>query len=106
MLLKYREHEFKFVPLSDDLLIGRFILTPVEQKLLRALLEAEAEDNSEAQAGEKPSPEQLFARSPWSFNGPTGPVKIINRYINLETGEAIFSQAPANAGEMFAWPKP
>lgn len=75
-----------------------------EQKAqLRKLLESEPEYWYLDRNGERLPSEQLFEASPWSMQTSEGVVKILNRFLNLETGDAIFNVPETYAGEWFRW---
>ena len=91
MLIRYHEHGFEFRNERPGLFRGLLLLNAEEQKLLRELREGESDDWYLDDDGYRLDAEQLFARSPWAWDSPSGTVKLLCRYLNLNTGEAWFS---------------
>jgi hypothetical protein len=99
MLLKYRNIEFEFECPAHGPLSGRLCLNERHRNLLRSLLESEPEDWYLDANGERLPAEQLFSLSPWSREISSGiSEKLLQRFINLDTGEALFSTS-ATCGE-------
>jgi hypothetical protein len=102
--LLYREYEFRFELLPGGLLHGRLLLSQEQREKLRNLVEAEEEDCYLDQKGERLPAEVLFEKSPWSLSSPDGQrLKILGRFLNIETGEAMFSEPSTYGGESHDW---
>lgn len=70
---------------------------------LKGLLENEPEDWFLDLNGGRLPAEQLFSLSPWSYETSSGiRKKLLNRFINLDTGEAFFSVAETYGGQTFS----
>jgi hypothetical protein len=87
---------------------GRFqvsLLLTREQKVeLGNLIESEEEDWYLDENGERLPAEVLFQKSPWSVATGGGQYqKILCRFLNLETGEAMFSVPSMYGGEFHDW---
>jgi hypothetical protein len=100
----YRQHAFNFEQFSGDALDGRLLLDDAQRELLAHLVEAEDECWSLDDAGERLPSVRLFERSPWSCPGPTGPIKLLCRLLDLRNGRALFS-TPATylEGGLYDW---
>ena len=104
MLLKYRDIEFEFDCPADVPLSGRLRLTEQQRNRLRSLLEGESDDWGLDANGERLPAEQLFSLSPWSREISAGvSEKLLQRFINLHTGEALFSTSATYGGEAFTF---
>ena len=98
MILKYADLEIEFDSLADGSLSGRLLLRDEQMNQLKAYLAKEPEDWALDRDGERLPVDQLFALSLWSWKRPGGDEKILNRFINIATGEALFSTRDTYAG--------
>jgi len=73
-----------------------------QARLLTSLLASELEDWYLDANGERLPSEQLFALSPWSAATRDGIIKLVCRFIDLKTGEVIFSVPETYGGEFFS----
>ena len=104
LALLYRDHEFKFELLQEDLLHGHLVLSDGQQEALRRLVEEECEDWYLDQHGERLVAEALFEKSPWSLVNAGGyRLKVLGRFLDIETGEAMFSAPSTYGGEFHGW---
>jgi hypothetical protein len=103
-MLYYREHAFLFDRFPGELLDGRLLLDAKQKELLTRLVEGEDERWYLDEAGKRLSSDQLFARSPWSWQSSEGTVKLLCRTLNLRDGRASFS-APTSylEGGLYDW---
>ena len=100
--LLYRERAFE--ALADGCLQVSLLLTPKQKVELGIHIESEREDWYLDENGERLPAEVLFQRSPWSVATGEGQcLKILCRFLNLETGEAIFSAPSTYGGEFHDW---
>jgi len=100
MRVFYLLHSFDFEYDSGDHLRGQLLLNDEQRIELQSLLEEEDEwylDNE----GERLLPDELFLRSPWSAEGPSGMVKALCRFIDVQDGAAWFQTQDAYPGELF-----
>jgi len=101
--IKYLEHGFPFQATEGSSLKGRFLLDSAQEAQLSTLQEQEPEDWHLDSAGERLPPDRLFQLSPWSLQTSTGDVKLLCRWLNIKTGEAMFQVSSEYGGELFAW---
>ena len=91
MEVHYRGHVFCYERLPSESLDGHLLLDDGQRELLAWLVEAEDECWYLDDGGERLPAEQLSPVSPWSYPGPTGPVKLLCRFLDLRNGRAMFS---------------
>ncbi|MEH2370539.1 MULTISPECIES: hypothetical protein [Nostoc] len=91
MQVYYQQHVFSFVLSPGDSFDGHLVLDNRHKQLLAGLLAAEDECWYLDENGERLPSEQLFALSPWSYLTPTGPIKLLCRFLDLRDGRAMFS---------------
>jgi hypothetical protein len=103
MEIYYHQHVFTFEPDADESFAGRLILDNVQSVLLASLLDAEYECWYLDADGQRLPDEELFGRSPWSCNGPDGPIKLLCRLIDLRDGSVRFNTPESYLGELFRW---
>lgn len=103
MIVRYDHTDFEFEPRESGKLAGRLKLNGRQQKLLTALVESEKEDWYLNSNGERLVPDELFSLSPWSIETRKGRVKLLNRLLNIHTGEALFSTPDTYGGELFSY---
>ena len=102
MILRYRNIELEFDCPADGSLSGRLRLNEQQRNRLRALLENEPENWYLDADGERLAADQLFSLSPWSREISSGVrEKLLQRFVNLNTGEASFSTSATYEGETF-----
>jgi hypothetical protein len=99
----YREHVFGFERLPDESFVGRMLFESGERELLAELIAAEEECWYLDEGGERLPADRLFARSPWSCPGPSGPVKLLCRFLDLRDGSARFDTPATYPDELFRW---
>ena len=100
MLLHYKERPFRYQPSPDYLFVGRLCLNADERRWLSEMDEHDDcwyLDND----GERLPPDQLFGASPWSWQSPSGTVKLVQRFFNASSGEVRFSTPATYFGELF-----
>jgi hypothetical protein len=103
MILYFFGREFEFVPDNSTSFRGHLVLDAAKKELLLDLVESQDETWCLNSHGERLPEELLFERSPWSLNAPERNMKILNRWLDLETGEVIFSTPETYGGESFSW---
>jgi hypothetical protein len=104
MILRYGDIEFEFDCPAGLPLSGRLQLNEGQRAHLRVLLESEPDDWFLDRNGERLPAEQLFSLSPWSCEPSSGiRKKLLKLFINLDTGEAIFSAVETYGGETFSF---
>jgi hypothetical protein len=86
----YFQHAFRFEPTPGNALEGRLILDDEQRDLLHRLEAAEPEDWFLDDEGNRLPSEELFERTPWSCQGPSGPIKLLCRFIDYNDGRARF----------------
>lgn len=102
MVLHYQNRPFKYEPSPDDLFVGRLVLDDDE----RAWLERVDEENDcwyLDDDGERLPPGELFEASPWSWQSPSGVVKLMQRFFDYKTGDTRFDTPDAYFGELYDW---
>lgn len=104
MILIHSSQQFEFKIIRAPL-EGIFLLNAKQKAQLRRLVESESEDWYFDRIGERLPPDRLFQVSPWSIETAQGPIKILNRSLDLETGEALFNIPDTYCGEWFSWPR-
>jgi hypothetical protein len=87
----YRQHVFNFERFPGESLDGRLLLDDAQRQLLVQLVRSEDDCWYLDDDGERLPAAQLFERSPWSCPGPTGPIKLLCRILDLRDGRALFS---------------
>lgn len=102
MILIHSKREFEFRPTSSPLK-GVLVLDAEQRAELRKLVESEPEDWYLDRTGERLPPEQLFEASPWTMETAAGAIKILSRFLDLETGDATFNVPDTYAGEWSRW---
>lgn len=102
MILTHSNQKFEF-SLANSRFQGVLVLNPERRTELRKLVESEPEDWYLDRTGERLPPDQLFDASPWSMETAQGSIKILNRFLDLETGEAAFNVPDTYTGEWFRW---
>lgn len=102
LILFYGTHRFEFMPTLGTLR-GSLVLSPAQKADLCALEDAAPEHWYLDSNGERLPPDRLFELSPWHIETPGGKIKILNRLLNPETGEAWFNVADTYGGESFLW---
>jgi hypothetical protein len=100
--LLYNNVSFDFECGSQDALRGKIVLDQSQRACLRELMEAEEEWYLDG-SGERLPAEALFEKSPWSIEKRGETVKVLNRLLNPETGEAWFQMPEDYGGELFRW---
>ncbi len=101
IVLRYRDHAFVFERAETHRYDGRLVLNDHDRQLLAMLTAAEPDDWCMDNNGERLPAEELFARTPWTYSGPQGPVKLLCRF--LWQDEARFETIESYAGELFDW---
>lgn len=102
MILTHSKQPFEF-SFTGSGLNGVLVLNSDQSAELRKLVDAEPEDWYLDRTGERLPPDKLFEASPWAMETVEGPIKILNRLLNLETGEAAFNVPDTYAGEWHRW---
>lgn len=103
----YEGKAFDFECANPTDLKGRLLLTERQREWLRA--RQSREDDADLpwdldENGERLPEDKLFDRSPWALAGKAdGPMKLLNRLLNFETGEAWFQLPEQYGGEWFRW---
>jgi hypothetical protein len=111
MRLQFYGEVFEFkLERSDELGLQGFLQLDSEKREKLAQLckaEEELEDQSGPwyldQNGERLSSEDLFVKSPWSVYGRNGPMKLLCRFQDFQTGELHFQTQYGYPGEIFDW---
>jgi hypothetical protein len=102
----YGEHVFRFERLPGNLFEGRLLLNNSERELLIRLVQSE-DERCLGENGERLPAGLLFDRSPWSFPGPAGPIKLLCRFLDLTDGRSLFSTPDSYLeGGLFDWMRP
>jgi len=100
----YLQHVFPFERSPGDLFEGRLLLDDALRELLVRLVGAERENSCLDEHGERLPGKRLFALSPWSCPGPSGPVKLLCRFLDLRDGRVLFSTPDSYLeGGLFDW---
>jgi hypothetical protein len=99
----YRQHVFAFAQDPGDVLTGKLLLDSAQRELLTRLVEGEEEGWYLDEDGQRLPAGPLFERSPWSCPGPTGPVKLLRRFLDLRDGRAMFSTPDSYGEGMYDW---
>ena len=93
--ITFEDQVFDFECSGPTDLEGRLLLAEAQRKWLRACEDRDAEADAPwylDASGERLPADELFKRSPWALMGGTGGnVKLLNRVLNLDTGEASFN---------------
>lgn len=98
--LAYWDEPFRFgvQNRTEDRLIGRFLWTDSEKKLLQAMCDREDEEGIQPwyldEDGFRLDDDELFQKSPWSLIDAETCGKAIQRFMNWESGEATFCLTP------------
>jgi hypothetical protein len=86
---------------------GRLLLAEAQREWLRAYESRDDEADSPWYldgSGERLPADELFRRSPWALvGGAGGNMKLLNRILNIDTGEASFNLPEQYGGEWFRW---
>lgn len=101
MIVRYGDVQFYFEQTDADTLAGYLKIDEEQEKLLATLVASEKEDWCLDKSGERLPPDELFSLSPWSIETSSGSVKLLNRVLNIKTGEALFSTQDTYGGEFF-----
>ncbi len=97
---------FDFECSSRTELNGRLLLTETQREWLRDHESRESGADSPWYLdgnGERLPAQELFNRSPWAIVSDSGNVKVLNRLLDLDTGEARFDLPDQYGGESFRW---
>jgi hypothetical protein len=98
---------FDFACTSATDLKGKLLLVETQREWLRAYKRRQDEADSPwylDEDGERLPEDELFDRSPWALaEVPGGNLKLLNRMLNLDTGEAWFNLPEQYGGEWFRW---
>ena len=98
--LEYRGERFQFEVLeqTEDSIRGRFRWTDSQKALLLALMEKEENDEEQPwyldDDGYRLDDDDLFKASPWKITSTSEPRKVVQRFMDSDTGEAWFSAMP------------
>lgn len=102
MIVRYGDAHFDFEQTESGTLTGFLKLNKEQKKLLAALVASEEEDWYLDTNGERLPSDELFSLSPWSLETTNGQVKLLNRLLNIDTGEALFSTQETYGGNFFS----
>jgi hypothetical protein len=99
----YQGQVFEFEPSAGESFAGRLVLDDNRRELLADLTAAEDDCWYLDDDGERLPEGKLFARSPWSYPGSGGPVKLLCRWLDLRDGSVRFNTPETYLGEFFKW---
>lgn len=106
MDVRYNGHAFGFEPAPGESWSGKLVLSDDQRTRLARLVAAEDECWGLDADGERLPDDVLFARSPWSGPGPTGPVKLLCRFLDLRDGSVRFNTPETYPGDTARWARP
>ncbi len=89
--IHFENQGLDFQPSSTAFFEGRILWTSEQQQMVIQRLRAEPDDWWADENGNRLPATELFKRSLWSYHQESKSQPLLCRYINYETGEAMFS---------------
>jgi hypothetical protein len=102
VVLHYRNQPLTYEPSLDDPFVGRLRLND-EEKAWLSRMDEENDCWYLDDEGERLPADKLFEASPWSWQSPSGTVKLLQRFFDWNSGETRFDIPDTYLGELFDW---